>query len=450
MLPTMTEVIERVWRRHLQMEARRRIVRELDPTEQREERAVGFADLVGFTTLSQQVDDHTLAGIVDRFETIAYETVLRLGGRVVKMIGDEVMYVVTDPRRAVRIGLALAEEYAADEALSDVRVGIAYGPVLEREADLYGPVVNLASRIVNIAFPGSVVTSDEVRHAVGRPARPGLEVAEAPAHQGHRPGAAVGGARRRTTTAPVPALGGAGAADRGPRAAPGRDRRPPTAGAAGGTGAERPVAWPDGEDVPGPAAAARRARWSGRCIGVARGVLPRAARVVAARAPPGRRHRPCGRRGRLAVDRPDRAGVDPPDVLPRRRRHRPSRRAVHRSRPAGRATASTTRPGRASTSSSSVLGREGDWVNVRVSSRPNGRVAWVRAADVAFRRVAELDQGGGRGEAPHGAARRHAADVDHRRRGQGGDADAGRVVLRRRPGPPRPSAPRPTGPGRSA
>ncbi len=167
MLPTLTEVIERVWRRHLQMEARRRIVRELDPTEQREERAVGFADLVGFTTLSQQVDDHTLAGIVGRFETIAYETVLRLGGRVVKMIGDEVMFVVNDPRRAVRIGLALAEEYAADEALSDVRVGIAYGPVLEREADLYGPVVNLASRIVNIAFPGSVITSDEVRHAVG-------------------------------------------------------------------------------------------------------------------------------------------------------------------------------------------------------------------------------------------------------------------------------------------
>lgn len=167
MLPTMTQVIEHVWRRHLQIAARRRIVRELDSGEGRDIKAVGFADLVGFTTLSQQVDEHTLAGIVGRFEEIAYDTVTGFEGRVVKMIGDEVMYMLDDPAEAVRVGLALADEYAADEALSDVRVGIACGPVLEREADLYGPVVNLASRIVNIAFPGSVVTTDEVRQAVG-------------------------------------------------------------------------------------------------------------------------------------------------------------------------------------------------------------------------------------------------------------------------------------------
>ncbi len=130
-------------------------------------RAVGFADLVGFTTLSQQVDEHTLASIVGRFEEIAYDTVTSFGGRVVKMIGDEVMYAIEDTTEAVLVGLALAEEYAAEEALSDVRVGIACGPVVEREADLYGPVVNLASRIVNIAFPGSVLTTDEVHEAVG-------------------------------------------------------------------------------------------------------------------------------------------------------------------------------------------------------------------------------------------------------------------------------------------
>jgi adenylate cyclase len=167
MLPTMTQVIEHVWRRHLQIAARRRIVRELDTGENRDVKAVGFADLVGFTTLSQQVDEHTLASIVGRFEEIAYDTVTSFEGRVVKMIGDEVMYVLDDPTEAVRVGLALADEYAADEALSDVRVGLACGPVVEREADLYGPVVNLASRIVNIAFPGSVVTTDEVHAVVG-------------------------------------------------------------------------------------------------------------------------------------------------------------------------------------------------------------------------------------------------------------------------------------------
>ncbi len=167
MLPTMTQVIEHVWRRHLQIAARRRIVRERDDAETQALRAVGFADMVGWTTLSQQVDEHTLATVVGRFEEIAYDTVTSFDGRVVKMIGDEVMYVTDDPTEAVKVGLALADEYAADEALSDVRVGIACGPVVEREADLYGPVVNLASRIVHIAFPGSVVTSDDVRAAVG-------------------------------------------------------------------------------------------------------------------------------------------------------------------------------------------------------------------------------------------------------------------------------------------
>lgn len=167
MLPTMTQVIEHVWRRHLQIAARRRIIRELEPDDNRTTKAVGFADMVGYTTLSQQVDEHTLATVVGRFEEIAFDTVTSFDGRVVKMIGDEVMYVTDDPTEAVRIGLALADEYAADEALSDVRVGIACGPVLEREADIYGPVVNLASRVVHIAFPGSVVTTEEVRGAVG-------------------------------------------------------------------------------------------------------------------------------------------------------------------------------------------------------------------------------------------------------------------------------------------
>jgi len=167
MLPTMDQVVLNVWRRHLQIAARRRIARELEHGADRPQHAVGFADMVGYTTLSQQVDEHTLAGIVQRFEEIAYDIVTRHGGRVVKMIGDEVMYVADDPEVAVRVGLDLAAEYAADSALSDVRVGIACGPVIEREADLYGSVVNLASRIVHIAFPGSVVTTDDVHAAAG-------------------------------------------------------------------------------------------------------------------------------------------------------------------------------------------------------------------------------------------------------------------------------------------
>ncbi|WP_421120602.1 adenylate/guanylate cyclase domain-containing protein [Aquihabitans daechungensis] len=161
LLPMLLQVMDYVWRRHVQAEARARMAREHaegDP----DHRVVGFADLVGFTALSQQVDAHELAGVVDRFETIAYDTVNRLGGRVVKMIGDEVMFSVPDEASAVAIALSLSETYRDDDELSDVRVGLAAGPVLQREADLYGPVVNRASRIVNIAFPGSVVVSGEI------------------------------------------------------------------------------------------------------------------------------------------------------------------------------------------------------------------------------------------------------------------------------------------------
>ena len=77
------------------------------------------------------------------------------------MIGDEVMFVVDTVVAAARIGLGLAEAYADDELLSDVRVGLAVGPVLVQDGDYYGPSVNLANRIVNIANPGTVLVSDE-------------------------------------------------------------------------------------------------------------------------------------------------------------------------------------------------------------------------------------------------------------------------------------------------
>ncbi len=97
------------------------------------------------------------------------------------MIGDEVMFVIEDVAQAARIGLDLADAYADDELLSDVRVGLASGPVLARDGDYYGPTVNLAHRIVNIGNPGTVLLSDEFHSALmeaapdeftGQPLRP--------------------------------------------------------------------------------------------------------------------------------------------------------------------------------------------------------------------------------------------------------------------------------------
>jgi adenylate cyclase len=125
------------------------------------ELCVGFADMVGFTMLSQQLSEEELAALVSRFEDVAHDTVTARGGRVVKMIGDEVMFVTDTATDAARIALALAEAYADDELLSDVRVALAVGPVLVQDGDFYGPVVNLASRAADIAAPGSVLVSDE-------------------------------------------------------------------------------------------------------------------------------------------------------------------------------------------------------------------------------------------------------------------------------------------------
>jgi adenylate cyclase len=162
-LPTMARLLEFVWRRHLQAATRREMlirtrgtVKGISPV-----MAIGFVDMVGYTMLSQHLADSELAAVVARFEELARDTVTSLGGRVVKMIGDEAMFVVATTADAARIGLSLAEAYADDELLSDVRVALSVGPVLHQDGDYYGPVVNVASRLVGIANPGTVLMTDE-------------------------------------------------------------------------------------------------------------------------------------------------------------------------------------------------------------------------------------------------------------------------------------------------
>lgn len=167
-IPAMARLLEYVWRRHLQVATRRAMLHRTRGSDEgvRPVMAVGFADMVGFTMLSQHLGDEELAAVVARFEELAHDTVVALGGRVVKMIGDEVMFVVSSASGAAQIGLSLAEAYSDDELLSDVRVALSIGPVLVKDGDYYGPVVNLASRLVNVAHPGTVLISDEFRDAL--------------------------------------------------------------------------------------------------------------------------------------------------------------------------------------------------------------------------------------------------------------------------------------------
>jgi adenylate cyclase len=167
-IPAMAKLLEFVWRRQVAAGIQRNMMLRshgLAPG-QSPVMAVGFADMVGFTLLSQHLSDEDLAAVVRRFEELSHDIVTSSRGRVVKMIGDEVMFVVDSVADAARIGLDLADAYADDDLLSDVRVGLSFGPVLNRDGDYFGPTVNLAHRIVNIGNPGTVLMSDEFRQAL--------------------------------------------------------------------------------------------------------------------------------------------------------------------------------------------------------------------------------------------------------------------------------------------
>lgn len=125
---------------------------------------VGFADLVGFTSLSEQLSDRETAELIERFEVLATDAVVGGGGRVIKMIGDEVMFT-SDVGQIGEIALTLAEVFSNPE-LPSVRVGAASGSVVSQGGDLFGPVVNLAARAVVAARPGSVLVSPSLADAL--------------------------------------------------------------------------------------------------------------------------------------------------------------------------------------------------------------------------------------------------------------------------------------------
>lgn len=128
--------------------------------------SVGFADLVSYTRLSQRLEERELAGLVDRFGRRSADVIAGAGGRLVKTVGDEVLFVADSAADAALIGLELAEAMAEDPVLPDLRVGIATGEVLTRMGDVFGRTVNLASRLTALAAPGTVLVDSETAEAL--------------------------------------------------------------------------------------------------------------------------------------------------------------------------------------------------------------------------------------------------------------------------------------------
>ena len=125
--------------------------------------AVGFVDLTGSTawaeSLSLRYHDVALA----RFDTAAWDSAAEHRVRVVKMIGDEAMFVSVDTAALVRTATDVCDAVRDDPDLPGARGAVGFGPVLSRQGDYFGPVVNLTARCVRLAEPGSVVVTDAAR-----------------------------------------------------------------------------------------------------------------------------------------------------------------------------------------------------------------------------------------------------------------------------------------------
>ena len=154
-----------VWRRHLAANADR-LLTVAGPADRRE-LAVGFADLVGYTSRSRGMGGRELGAMVEDFESAAAEVIARHAGRVVKTVGDGVLFTTVSAPDAVEIGLELPEVWAADDR-PPLRTGVAYGAVLTRLGDVYSPVVNLASRLTSIARPGTLLVDRELARRLRR------------------------------------------------------------------------------------------------------------------------------------------------------------------------------------------------------------------------------------------------------------------------------------------
>jgi len=160
---SLTSVLRMMMRQHMiqSVERSRRAFAGTSRFELMAPMVVGFVDLVGFTPLSADMDPQRLSEVVARFEAMATDTITALGGRLVKLIGDEVMFVAVEPADGCRIAEGLLHRFGSDPELTP-RGGMAYGPVLARGGDYFGSTVNLAARLVDQAVPGEVLLTAEL------------------------------------------------------------------------------------------------------------------------------------------------------------------------------------------------------------------------------------------------------------------------------------------------
>jgi adenylate cyclase len=151
-----------VWRRHLAAAVARTEAlgaREEDLHTSR--LTVGFADIVSFTALSNQLSEERIGDLVELFEARCADVVASQRGRVIKSIGDSVLFVHDDPIAAYEIAEGIIAVIGRDPRMPDVRVGLASGLVVTRLGDVFGPPVNMAARLTAVARRNRIIIDAE-------------------------------------------------------------------------------------------------------------------------------------------------------------------------------------------------------------------------------------------------------------------------------------------------
>jgi len=137
-----------------------------------------FADIAGFTALTEAHGDEDAADLAGHFCHAVSELVAAAGGEVVKTVGDAVMVRHPEPAQAVALGLQIAREVIAGHGFPTVRVGMHHGPAIEREGDWFGATVNVAARVAGLAGGGEVLVTSAVKAEAGNSRESRLRAAE--------------------------------------------------------------------------------------------------------------------------------------------------------------------------------------------------------------------------------------------------------------------------------
>jgi len=155
------ELMIYAWRRHLAAAVAR--IEALGANEEdlhTVQLTVGFADIVSFTALSNEISEDRIGDLVELFESRCADVVASQRGRVIKSIGDSVLFVNDDPIRAYDTAEGIIQVIGRDPRMPDVRLGLATGSIVMRLGDVFGPPVNLAARLTAVARRNRVIIDE--------------------------------------------------------------------------------------------------------------------------------------------------------------------------------------------------------------------------------------------------------------------------------------------------